>query len=205
MPAVLSVTMAVGALLLSKKKVIVSRLEAIEEMAGMNILCSDKNGTLTKNELTLGTSVLFAAQDEARLLHMAALASRENGDAIDNAILHKLSETGHLSEYKVEHFTPFDPVSKRSEVLVLDKQGNEKRITKEVPQVVAKLSNLTGKELELLQHKVEENALRGLRTLGVAELDSGGHWQVLGLLTLYDPPGRMLRLRSTRRLVTVFR
>lgn len=188
MPAVLSVTMAVGALLLSKKKVIVSRLEAIEEMAGMDILCSDKTGTLTKNELTLGSSVLFAASDEMSLLRLAALASRENGDAIDNAIIHRVRAADEPQEYKVEHFTPFDPVSKRSEVMLLDRHGNEKRITKGAPQVIARLANLSGEALVRLEQKVEENAERGLRTLGVAELDTAGHWQVLGLLTLFDPP-----------------
>lgn len=189
MPAVLSVTMAIGALLLSKHKVIVSRLEAIEEMAGMDILCSDKTGTLTKNELTLGERLLFRATDDDALLSAAALASRgENGDAIDNAILRKATETDATEHVEVVHFTPFDPISKRSEVLVMDAGGNERRITKGAPQVIAKMANLVDGEPQRLQHEVEANAQRGMRTLGVAELDAAGHWQLLGLLTLYDPP-----------------
>ena len=189
MPAVLSVTMAIVALVLSKMKVIVSRLEAIEEMAGMDILCSDKTGTLTKNELSLGPPVLFAASDEPALLIAAALASRgENGDAIDNAILKQLPDGISLSDYPIEHFTPFDPISKRSEALIHPVDGALFRVSKGAPQVMAKLANLAGEELQRLQHEIDAQAARGFRTLGVARHEGDGVWEFLGLLSLYDPP-----------------
>jgi len=189
MPAVLSVTMAIGALMLSKRKVIVSRLEAIEEMAGMDILCSDKTGTLTRNELTLGKVVLFAASDAQALLSAAALASRgENGDAIDNAILQQLHDHKWLNGYQLEHFTPFDPVSKRSEARVHDAAGKVMRVSKGAPQVIARMTNLGGDELQRFQEKVDEQAAHGFRTIGVARLVGEGPWEFLGLLTLYDPP-----------------
>ena len=189
MPAVLSVTMAIGALALSKMKVIVSRLEAIEEMAGMDILCSDKTGTLTRNELTLGPPVLFTAKDEQELFIAAALASRgENGDAIDNAILQHLQGNQLLRGYHIEHFTPFDPVSKRSEVLTSQADGVSVRLSKGAPQVIAELTHLEGDEGRRLEEKVAEHAAHGFRTLGVARRVGEGDWEFLGLLTLYDPP-----------------
>ncbi len=115
MPAVLSVTMAVGALALSKMKAIVARLESIEEMAGIDILCSDKTGTLTQNKLTLGDPVLFKARDERELILAAALASKEeNQDAIDLAVLGRLEDPEILKSYTEVQFLPFDPVKKRT-------------------------------------------------------------------------------------------
>ena len=111
LPAVLSVTMAVGASVLARMKAIVSRLVAIEEMAGMDILCSDKTGTLTKSELKLSKPVVFKASSEQDLILGAALASRtEGGDSIDEAVLKALSDHAALKTYQIAHFTPFDPV-----------------------------------------------------------------------------------------------
>ena len=111
LPAVLSVTMAVGASVLARMKAIVSRLAAIEEMAGMDILCSDKTGTLTKNELKLGSPVIFKASNAQDLILGAALASRtEGGDGIDEAVIKGLSDSSTIKTYQITHFTPFDPV-----------------------------------------------------------------------------------------------
>ena len=110
MPAVLSVTMALGALALSKKKAIVSRLQSIEEMAGIDILCSDKTGTLTQNKLTLGDPILFKAGDSQELILAGSLASKEEDqDAIDSAVIGGMKDVSVLKSYTQTHFVRFDP------------------------------------------------------------------------------------------------
>jgi H+-transporting ATPase len=124
MPAVFSITMALGALALSKEKAIVSKLSAIEEMAGVDILCSDKTGTLTKNQLTIGAPILFAATNPQDCILAAALASKaEDRDAIDTAVIAALTDAGALKTYRLVKFTPFDPVSKRTEAIVTADNG----------------------------------------------------------------------------------
>lgn len=189
MPAVLSVTMAVGALLLSKKKVIVSRLEAIEEAAGLEILCSDKTGTLTQNKLTLGDSVLFEAKDEQELILNASLSSEtDTHDAIDQTVVSGLKDKKALSSYSLKKYIPFDPVRKRTEAILTDAGGKEFNTTKGATQVIMDLCKVKGKDLEKANEAVEKFAAEGYKTLGVARKDSGGSWQFLGILTLFDPP-----------------
>lgn len=189
MPAVLSVTMAVGALALSRMKAIVSKLEAIEEMAGMDILCSDKTGTLTQNKLTLGDTVLFAAKDNAELILAGALASKaEDQDAIDLAILGGLDDSKVLDAYKQTSFTPFDPVSKRTEAAIEEGSGKKVTVTKGAPQVVINLSKLDGDDKERALKAVNDFASTGYRTLGVARREGDGPWTFLGILSLFDPP-----------------
>src|SRR5664280_379849 len=121
MPTVLSVTMAVGARLLAKKKAIVSRLVAIEELAGVDVLCADKTGTLTQNTLTLGDPFTVAGATPGDVIVHAALASRgDNDDPIDLAVLAGLSDKEALQGHTVTHFQPFDPVHKRTEAAVTD-------------------------------------------------------------------------------------
>ena len=189
MPAVLSVTMAVGALALSKMKAIVSRLQSIEEMAGVDILCSDKTGTLTRNELTLGDPEVFDAADAPTLILAGALASKaENKDAIDLAVISGLQDPAALDGYTQTGFVPFDPVSKRTEAYVRAADGNTFRVTKGAPQVVMQLSGLAGEQAERANHLIDELAARGYRTLGVARSDDGASWRFLGILPLFDPP-----------------
>jgi H+-transporting ATPase len=189
MPAVLSVTMALGALALSKHKAIVSRLQSIEEMAGIDILCSDKTGTLTQNKLTLGDSVLFGASDPQTLILAGALASKaENQDAIDLAVIGGLTDPQELAGYEQLKFIPFDPVHKRTEGVIKARDGRSFRVTKGAPQVIAALSLLEGQDNARLEKTVNELAAKGYRTLGVAQNDDGENWQFLGILSLYDPP-----------------
>jgi H+-transporting ATPase len=189
MPAVLSVTMAVGALELSKKKVIVSRLEAIEEAAGMDILCSDKTGTLTQNKLTLGTSVLFRAKDDQELILNAALSSEtDTHDAIDTTVVKGIKDKKVLSEYTQKKFIPFDPVKKRTEAVLTDTNGKEFTVTKGATQVIMDLCKLGADDLKRANEEVEKFASEGYKTLGVARKEGNGDWKLSGILTLFDPP-----------------
>jgi H+-transporting ATPase len=191
LPAVLTVTMAVGAGALARKEAIVSKMTAIEEMAGMDILCSDKTGTITKNELSVADVKPFAGHEEAEVLLYAALASREEDqDPIDKAILEKAAPvvSAKAAAFSTVSFHPFDPVSKRTEA-ELDEQGGARlRVSKGAPQAVLSLlkdGGAVGKEVEDL---VNGFAAKGYRALGVARTGPGGQWQYVGLIARYDAP-----------------
>jgi H+-transporting ATPase len=189
MPAVLSVTMAVGATKLAKLKAIVSRLESIEEMAGMDILCSDKTGTLTQNRLTLGEPALFDAADAQAMIVVAALACEaENPDAIDSAILQGVEDRKRLKPYRQVRFTPFDPIKKSSEATIKDDRGATFTVSKGAPQVIMDLCGLDDAVRARAEQTVNEFAMKGYRTLGVARADEQGRWVFLGLLPLFDLP-----------------
>lgn len=188
MPAVLSVTMAVGSVALSKMKAIVSRLESIEEMAGMDVLCSDKTGTLTKNELTLGDPVTFQDATIPELLRVAALACKaEDQDPIDLAVLAGAAPHSSPDGYVQRSFTPFDPVRKRTDAEVQAPDGQTFTATKGAPQVVLELCQPDSQLRERVMHAVDEFAAKGYRTLGVARTQDG-ETRLLGLLPLFDPP-----------------
>ncbi len=191
MPAVLSVTMALGALALSKMKAIVSKLTSIEEMAGVDILCSDKTGTLTQNKLTLGETAVFNAKDAQEVILAASLASKEeDADAIDTAVLNGLqNREQQLAGFEQVKFVPFDPVSKRTEATIKTADGKTFRVTKGAPQVIMDMAGLSGDEKAKAEKVVEDAAARGYRTLGVARSDDDGKtWTFLGILPLFDPP-----------------
>lgn len=189
MPTVLSVTMAVGARILALKQAIVSRLVAIEELAGMDLLCSDKTGTLTQNKLTLGDPFCVEGVTTDQLILNAALASRaENRDTIDLAVLSGLKDNEALKGYDLVHFMPFDPVHKRTEATVNGVDGKTFRVTKGAPQVILELAANAGKINSSVEEAVNAFAVRGFRSLGVARADGQGQWQFLGVLPLYDPP-----------------
>ncbi len=190
MPAVLSMTMAVGAMLLSKKKAIVTRLESIEEMASMDILCSDKTGTLTQNRLTLGEITVFKAADAQEVLLMASLASRpENRDAIDEAVMQGLNDKAGLQSYTQVNFVPFDPVRKRTEATVRDADGTTFLLTKGAPQVIMAMADLDEAEQKRAEQVVNDFAAQGYRALGVGiKKEADPAWKFLGILSLFDPP-----------------
>lgn len=189
MPAVLSVTMAIGAVALAKMKAIVTRLESIEEMAGVDILCSDKTGTLTQNKLSLGDPAIYGAKNAQELILIGALASKEEDqDAIDLAVLAGLDDPKITARYDQVEFVPFDPVSKRTEAKVKDPEGKTFKVTKGAPQVILELCHPPSDLVDKANVKVEEFAQQGYRTLGVGRCDDGESWRFLGILPLYDPP-----------------
>ncbi|PIZ04233.1 MAG: plasma-membrane proton-efflux P-type ATPase [Gammaproteobacteria bacterium CG_4_10_14_0_8_um_filter_38_16] len=189
MPTVLSVTMAVGARLLAMKQAIVTKLVAIEELAGVDILCADKTGTLTQNKLTLGNPFSVNKITADQVILNAALASRtDNEDTIDLAVLGGLKNKDALQHYQISHFLPFDPVHKRTEATVKDKEGKEFKVTKGAPQVILALSINAAEIKDVVDKAVNEFAARGFRSLGVARTEGDGKWQFLGILPLFDPP-----------------
>ena len=189
MPTVLSVTMAVGARLLAAKQAIVTRLAAIEELAGVDLLCSDKTGTLTQNKLTLGDPFCVNEVAADQVILSAALASRaENQDTIDLAVLSGLKNDQVLKGYQVVHFQPFDPVHKRTEATVKTADGQTFKVTKGAPQVILELAANAAQVKSAVEKAVNEFAVRGFRSLGVARADAQGQWQFVGVLPLFDPP-----------------
>jgi H+-transporting ATPase len=189
MPTVLSVTMAVGAKLLAAKQAIVRRLASIEEVAGIDILCSDKTGTLTQNKLTLGDAVSFGNTDKQQIILCGALASRaEDKDPIDLAVISGLKDSKVLDSYQTVHFQPFDPVHKRTETTVKDSSGKTFKVSKGAPQVIFELVTNKAAVKEAVEKTVSEFAAKGYRSLGVARTDDKDQWQYLGILPLSDPP-----------------
>ena len=193
LPAVLSVTMAVGAIALARKEAIVSKLVAIEEMASMDVLCSDKTGTITKNALTMGGTKPYAKFTENDALLFSALASREEDqDPIDLAILTKTKSTPAISDriehIKVTSFKPFDPVIKRTEATVQEEDGSQFKVTKGAPQAILALIEDKKSIDDRLTEDVNEFAKKGYRALGVARTNKENKWQFAGLIGLFDPP-----------------
>ncbi|XP_020890866.1 ATPase 9, plasma membrane-type isoform X2 [Arabidopsis lyrata subsp. lyrata] len=201
MPTVLSVTMAIGSHRLSQQGAITKRMTAIEEMAGMDVLCSDKTGTLTLNKLTVDKSmveVFVKDLDKDQLLVNAARASRvENQDAIDACIVGMLGDPREAREGITEvHFFPFNPVDKRTAITYIDANGNWHRVSKGAPEQIIELCNLREDASKRAHDIIDKFADRGLRSLAVgrqtvSEKDKnspGEPWQFLGLLPLFDPP-----------------
>ncbi len=190
LPAVLSITMAIGAYDLAKKQAIVTKLVAIEELAGVDTLCADKTGTLTMNRLTVGEVIPWGEHTKEDVILYASLASvEENKDPIDLAVLGALKDMGleeKHSKYRMLKFTPFDPVIKRTESVVTDGNG-ELNVSKGAPQVILSLVNADEATKSRVSDIVNENARRGYRMIGVA-IKSGDSWELVGLIPLFDPP-----------------
>ncbi len=195
LPAVLSITMAIGAYELARKQAIVRKLVAIEELAGVDTLCVDKTGTLTKNQLTAADPVpIGEGYDGKHVILYAALASREEDkDPIDLAVLGSLDKYGVRDEYRKYKqlvFKPFDPVRKRTEAVVQGPGGEVFIVAKGAPQVILKLVGANDELRSKVMVKVDEYAEHGYRMIGVARSrdKSGKDWDYVGLIPLFDPP-----------------
>ena len=194
LPAVLSITMAIGAYELARKQAIVTKLVAVEELAGVQVLCADKTGTLTKNQLTVAKDPVPVAEGYTPrdVVLYAALASREEDqDPIDLAVLRALEKYGlveEYSKYKQIEFHPFDPVKKRTEALVEGPNGERFWVAKGAPQVILKLVRGNEELWHRVMKIVDEHAQHGYRMIGVAKTDNNGNWVYVGLVPLLDPP-----------------
>ncbi|KAG7699590.1 hypothetical protein KL951_001307 [Ogataea haglerorum] len=199
LPAVVTTTMAVGAAYLAKKQAIVQKLSAIESLAGVEILCSDKTGTLTKNKLSLHEPYTVEGVEPDDLMLTACLAAsrkKKGLDAIDKAFLKSLINypraRAALTKYKMLEFQPFDPVSKKVTAYVESPEGERIICVKGAPLFVLKTVQedhpIPEDILEKYENKVAEFASRGFRSLGVARKRGEGHWEILGIMPCMDPP-----------------
>ncbi|NOY62117.1 MAG: HAD-IC family P-type ATPase [Gammaproteobacteria bacterium] len=191
LPAVLSVTMAVGAINLARRQAIVSRLTAIEELAGVDIFCSDKTGTLTKNEMRVADPVVLDGFSERELFLYAALASKlENNDPIELPIFHHIDvhyRDLDWRDYRQTAFTPFDPVRKCTEADI-EKSGEQFVVVKGAAQVLIERAALDEQRTHDLHTTVDLLASKGYRTLVVGRRVGDEPLQLIGLIPLYDPP-----------------
>jgi len=197
LPAVLSVTLAVGARYLAKREAVVSHLPAVEEMAGVDVLCSDKTGTITKNELAVAdVAVMAPGATREDVLRAAALTAEPGGeDPLDRAVLGALGD-GRLDGLEVVDFAPFDAGGKRAEARVRDAGGRERRVAKGANQAILELTGTEGDGAERVAAATRAFAEKGYRALAVAQAGGGegdgsgadGAWRVLGVLALADPP-----------------
>ncbi|XLU59526.1 hypothetical protein S245_018735 [Arachis hypogaea] len=201
MPTVLSVTLAIGSHRLSQQGAITKRMTAIEEMAGMDVLCSDKTGTLTLNRLTVDRNlveVFNRNMDRDMVILLAARASRlENQDAIDSAIVNMLADPKEARANITElHFLPFNPVDKRTAITYIDSEGNFYRASKGAPEQILNMCQEKDEIARKVHAIIDKFAERGLRSLAVAYQEipekskdgPGGPWTFCGLLPLFDPP-----------------
>ncbi len=188
MPAVLSVTMALGARVLAAKQAIVTKLTAVEELAGIDVLCSDKTGTLTQSKLTPGEPFTLGVTKPEEVILAGALASREeNQDPIDLAVLNGIKDPSVLKSYQINSFKPFDPVHKTTESEVQGPDGRTFETSKGAPQVILALDPDSAMIKEEVEHAVNEFASRGFRSLGVARTDDNDKWRFIGIIPLFDP------------------
>lgn len=192
LPAVLTIVQAVGAVELAKKKVLVTRLDSIEDAASVDFLCLDKTGTITQNQLSVVDIKPLTHHNTKDVITMAGLASKEESkDLIDSAVIKQARNMGiTFGTYEVASFKPFDPSTKRTEAIV-EVKGKQFRVVKGAPQIVLSLCREVDEETQNETNRsVEEFSKKGYRTLAVA-MSEENNLEILhlvGLLCLADPP-----------------
>ncbi|ANB14983.1 H(+)-exporting P2-type ATPase PMA1 [Sugiyamaella lignohabitans] len=195
LPVVTTTTLAVGAAYLAEKKAIVQKLTAIESLAGVDILCSDKTGTLTANKLSIREPFVAEGVDVNWMMAVAALASSHKIkalDPIDKITILTLKRYPKALDiiqqgWKTISFTPFDPVSKRI-TAVCTLNGETYTCAKGAPKAILQLAECSPEASDLYKEKAREFASRGFRSLGVAVKKGDEPWQLLGMLSMFDPP-----------------
>lgn len=189
LPAMFTVSMALGSLELVKQGVLVTRLSAPDDAAGMDILCVDKTGTITMNKLTVAKLLPTNGYSENDVLLCGALASQEaNNDSIDMAFINSARRKNILdSSFIKKAFTPFDPKTRRTESII--KKGKEEfQVMKGSFDVIAQVCGLDEKSKVSLEARVSEFAKKGYRTLAVSKAKIKNRPELVGLVALYDPP-----------------
>ncbi len=191
LPVMFTVSMAVGSKELAKRGVLVTRLSAAEDAATMDVLCVDKTGTITMNQLAVTGVIPLEQATESDVLFTGALASQEaNQDPIDLAFLSAVNERhifDSLPKVTPISFAPFDAKTRRTEAVV-EQNGQRLRMMKGAVRTVAETCGLQPPAIEALEARVRESALKGYRTLAVARGLETGTPALVGLVTLYDPP-----------------
>jgi len=191
LPVMFTVSMAVGSKELAKRGVLVTRLSAAEDAATMDVLCVDKTGTITMNQLAVTGVIPLEQATEADVLFAGALASQEaNQDPIDFAVLAAAKERhifDNLAKIRPVSFAPFDAKNRRTEAVV-EQNGQRLRVMKGAMRTVAEVCRLQPSAIEALEARVSESAAKGYRTLAVARGPETGALALVGLVTLYDPP-----------------
>jgi H+-transporting ATPase len=184
LPATFTLAAAVGARALAKLGVLPTRLSAVDEAASIDVLCSDKTGTLTRNELSVTSVRVMPGYDEAQVLGLAALASSEGGqDPVDAAIRSAAEHKPASQLPKLATFVPFDPVKKTSEATATDEKGSAVRIIKGAFSAVVALTGPSPTASAI----ADELEKQGFRVLAVAAGNQASV-QVIGLIALSDPP-----------------
>ena len=195
LPVVTTTTLAVGAAYLAERKAIVQKLTAIESLAGVDVLCSDKTGTLTANQLSIREPYVNEGVDVNWMMAVAAIASNHNVknlDPIDKVTVLTLRRYPKAREiltrnWVTEKYTPFDPVSKRI-TTICTCDGVRYICAKGAPKAILNMSECSEEEGNQFREKSTEFARRGFRSLGVAVQKEGEPWQLLGMYPMFDPP-----------------
>jgi plasma-membrane proton-efflux P-type ATPase len=191
LPVMFTISMAVGSKELAKRGVLVTRLSAAEDAATMDVLCVDKTGTITMNQLAVTGVIPLEGATEADVLLAGALASQEaNQDPIDLAFLAAAAKAhvfDNVPKVAPISFAPFDAKNRRTEAVV-EQDGKRVRVMKGALRTLAEACGLAPAQIEALETRVGASAAKGYRTLAVARGPEAGAPVLLGLVSLYDPP-----------------
>ncbi|MGB9728732.1 MAG: plasma-membrane proton-efflux P-type ATPase [Thermoprotei archaeon] len=187
LPAMFTISMAIGSVELVKRGVLVTRLSASEDAATMDILCVDKTGTITMNKLSIANVIPLDGFSDNDVIYYGALASQEaNQDPIDLAFINSAKQKGLINNSFVQKlFIPFDPKTRRTEAVIQDGY-KEFRVAKGSVNVIAQLCNVDANSLKELEIRMSNFAKKGYRVLAVAKSDDNVNFKLVGLAALYD-------------------